>query len=331
MNKIAVFGGGSWGTTLANMLAEKGENVHLWVREIELAEHMLLHRENKTFLPGVELNPSLQVSAQLPEVMQGADVFLLVVPCQFMRSVLESVQGDFPANPVVVCASKGIEQSSMSPMSQVVDDTLGEKHPQYAILSGPSFAAEVIRGLPTAVSLGCRDRALGTELQKRLSTDYFRVYVNEDPTGVELGGALKNVMAIAAGISDGLEFGLDARAALITRGLAEMSRLGTALGAQPMTYMGLAGMGDLVLTCTGDLSRNRQVGLKIGRGMKLGEILEEMNMVAEGVKTTEAVCALGQDKGVDLPIASQVYEVLFRDKSPKKAVQELMTRSLKCE
>ncbi len=331
MGKIAVFGGGSWGTTLAGMLAEKGENVHLWVRETDLAEEMSLKRENTRFLPGVSLHPSLQISPQLPDVMHGADVFLIVVPCQFMRRVLESVAGEFPDNPVVVCASKGIEQSSMSPMSRVVAESLGDKNPRYAVISGPSFAAEVSRRLPTAVSLGCAQKDLGEELQKRLSTEYFRVYVNEDFHGVELAGALKNVMAIAAGIADGLDFGLDARAALITRGLAEMSRLGEALGARTRTYMGLAGMGDLVLTCTGDLSRNRQVGLKIGRGMKLQEILDEMNMVAEGVKTTEAVCALGREKGVELPISNQVHEVLFGGKSPEKAVRELMTRTLKCE
>ncbi|MFO7816791.1 MAG: NAD(P)H-dependent glycerol-3-phosphate dehydrogenase [Desulfovibrionales bacterium] len=331
MSKIAVFGGGSWGTTLANMLAEKGENVHLWVRESDLAEEMIEKRENSRFLPGISLHSALQISPQLPEVMSGAEVFLLVVPCQFMRHVLKSVAQEFPLNPAIVCASKGIEQTTMSPMSKVVDECLGNKNPRYAVLSGPSFAAEVSRRLPTAVSLGCFDRELGAGLQKILSSDFFRVYANDDYHGVELGGALKNVMAIAAGIADGLDFGHDARAALITRGLAEMSRLGEALGAKSQTYMGLAGMGDLVLTCTGDLSRNRQVGLKIGRGMKLREILDEMNMVAEGVKTTEAVCALGREKDIDLPISNQVREVLFEDKSPEKAVRELMSRTLKSE
>ncbi|MFP4657053.1 MAG: NAD(P)H-dependent glycerol-3-phosphate dehydrogenase [Desulfonatronovibrionaceae bacterium] len=331
MSKIAVFGGGSWGTTLADMLAEKGENVHLWVRETDLAEEMLAKRENTRFLPGKALHPSLQITPQLPEAMRGADVYLIVVPCQFMRRVLESVAGEFPDDPVLVCASKGIEQSTMSPMSKVVAESLQGKNPKYAVISGPSFAAEVSRRLPTAVSLGCPDPELGQRLQKRLSAESFRVYVNEDFRGVELGGALKNVMAIAAGISDGLGFGHDARAAPITRGLAEMSRLGEALGARARTYMGLAGMDDLVLTCTGDLSRNRQVELKIGRGMRLKEILEEMNMVAEGVKTAEAVHALGRERGVDLPISEQVYAVLFEDKPPEVAVRELMTRALKYE
>jgi glycerol-3-phosphate dehydrogenase (NAD(P)+) len=216
-------------------------------------------------------------------------------------------------------------------MSGVVMDELEGLDPQYAVLSGPSFAREVSQRLPTAVTLGCRDKTLGAELQLALSTQYFRVYLSQDYRGVELGGALKNVMAIATGICDGLEFGTDARAALITRGLAEMSRLGVALGAQGQTFMGLSGLGDLVLTCTGDLSRNRQVGLRMGRGESLQSIVHSMRAVAEGVKTTQAVYELGRREEVDLPITEQVYEMLYAHKEPRQAVYDLMTRALKEE
>jgi glycerol-3-phosphate dehydrogenase (NAD(P)+) len=245
--------------------------------------------------------------------------------------VLEQAQSLFPGNPVLVCASKGIELSSLKPMSQVVKDTLSSLEPRYAILSGPSFAREVSQGLPTAVSLGCADKNLGQELQAILSTKTFRVYTNPDVQGVELGGAIKNIMAIASGISDGLNFGHDARAALITRGLAEMSRLGVSLGAQAKTFMGLSGMGDLVLTCTGDLSRNRRVGLELGQGQNLEQIVSQMKMVAEGVKTTEAVHNLSQDLQVELPITEQVYRMLYSGKDPLQAVTELMCRELKEE
>ena len=216
-------------------------------------------------------------------------------------------------------------------MSQVVEQTIGDLKPRFAMLSGPSFAMEVARRMPTAVALGCEDKKLCHELQDAFSNDYFRVYTNSDYKGVELGGAIKNIIAIAAGIADGLNFGTNARAALITRGLAEMSRLGKALGANPATFMGLAGMGDLVLTCTGELSRNRQVGLRLGKGQKLLEILGQMKMVAEGVKTTEAVHDLGKKIHVDLPITEQVYQVLYKEKDPALAVSELMSRDLKQE
>jgi len=213
----------------------------------------------------------------------------------------------------------------------VVAEALDGKHPRYASLSGPSFAAEVCTDMPTTVSLGCEDHELGRELQSALSTQFFRVYFTPDFRGVELGGAVKNVMAIAAGIADGLEFGHDARAAIITRGLAEMSRLGLAMGGQQRTFMGLSGMGDLVLTCTGDLSRNRQVGLKLGQGRSLDDIIGEMNAVAEGVKTTQSLYDLSQKLDVVLPITEQVYKILYKDKDPARAVEDLMNRELKDE
>ncbi|EFI34628.1 Glycerol-3-phosphate dehydrogenase (NAD(P)(+)) [Desulfonatronospira thiodismutans ASO3-1] len=331
MTRIAVLGGGSWGTTLAGMLSEKGLDVRLWIREKELVDEIRKTGENSLFLPGIKLDSRLNVSQDQFEVMQGADYFLVAIPTQFMRKALEGVKDLFPENPVIICASKGVELATLKPMSAVVQESLQEKKPRYAIISGPSFAGEVSRKLPTAVSLGCRDQELGRRVRDVLSTDFFRVYDNPDYKGVELGGALKNIMAIAAGISDGLEFGHDARAALITRGLVEMARLGVALGGRERTFMGLSGMGDLVLTCTGDLSRNRQVGLKLGRGMTLDEIVEGSRMVAEGVKTTESVWHLARKMRVDMPITEQVYQVLFQGKDPRTGVQDLMTRDLKME
>ncbi|MFO7727141.1 MAG: NAD(P)H-dependent glycerol-3-phosphate dehydrogenase [Desulfonatronovibrio sp.] len=331
MTKIAVLGGGSWGTTLANMLCVKGLQVGLWVREKELVNEIKVKHENTWYLPGMKLSPELMVSDEAGGIVQGSDYILVVIPCQFMRGVLESLRDVFPADPVVICASKGVELATLKPQSSVISEALTGKNPRYAVLSGPSFAGEVSRRLPTAVSLGCEDTQLGRALQDVMSTDFFRVYANADFRGVELGGALKNIMAVAAGISDGLEFGSDARAALITRGLVEMSRFGVALGGKEKTFMGLSGMGDLVLTCTGDLSRNRQVGLALGRGKTLDDILAERRTVAEGVKTTESVYMLSRELGVDMPITGQVYRVLFENKDPGSAVEELMTRALKSE
>ncbi|MFO8033434.1 MAG: NAD(P)H-dependent glycerol-3-phosphate dehydrogenase [Desulfohalobiaceae bacterium] len=328
---IAVIGAGSWGTTLANLLANKGHSTGLWVREPELLQLIHSQGENPWFLPGVQLDSGLSFSSELAEVVQGAEFLLLAVPCQHFRTVLASLKDLLPPRPVLVCASKGIEVQNLKTMSQVVQDELQDLEPGYACLSGPSFAKEVSRGLPTAVSLGCTDQGQGAWLQQALATDAFRVYWNPDCLGVELGGALKNVMALAAGITDGLGFGTGARAALITRGLAEMSRMGAAMGARQDTFMGLSGLGDLVLTCTGDLSRNRQVGLSLGQGQSLQEILQGMRMVAEGVQTTQALYTLGQQLGVDLPITEQVHQILYQGKAPDQAVQELMQRTLKQE
>jgi glycerol-3-phosphate dehydrogenase (NAD(P)+) len=287
--------------------------------------------ENPWFLPGVQLDSGLSFSDQLSEAVRGAEFLLLAVPCQHFREVLANLKGLLPYKPALVCASKGIEVQNLKTMSQVVQDELQDLEPGFACLSGPSFAKEVSKGLPTAVSLGCTDQSLGQWLQQALATDAFRVYWNPDCLGVELGGALKNVIALAAGITDGLGFGTGARAALITRGLNEISRAGLAMGARQETFMGLSGLGDLVLTCTGDLSRNRQVGLSLGQGQSLQQILQGMRMVAEGVQTCQALYALGQKLGADLPITEQVYQILYQDKPPKQAVQELMQRTLKQE
>lgn len=327
----AVFGGGSWGTTLADLLARKNGSASLWVRERELATTIRSEQQNPWYLPGVPLSENLAVSEDLAQVSDKADVFLFVIPSQFYGGVLQRVREHLPKKPVIISASKGITLDTLQTMSEVTKDVLAGLKPTFAMLSGPSFAKEVCKGMPTAVTLACRHAATGRRVQEMFSTETFRVYTSPDVRGVELGGALKNIIAIAAGISDGLGFGSNARAALITRGLAEMSRLGVAMGAQAQTFMGLSGMGDLVLTCTGDLSRNRQVGLKLAQGLTLLDILGQMKMVAEGVKTTESVHALGRRHKVALPITEQVYQVLHEGKDPALAVRELMQRELKSE
>jgi len=329
--KIAVLGAGAWGTTLADMLAKNDVNTTLWAREPEVVTNIREKRENSTFLPGVTLSEKLNVESDPETAFAGADYFLVVIPSQFIRPALEGFRDILPMNPVIVCASKGIELGSLAPMSRVVAEALEGKRPRYASLSGPSFAAEVSADMPTSVSLGCEDHELGRELQEAFSTPFFRVYFTPDYRGVELGGAVKNVIAIAAGMADGLNFGHDARAALITRGLAELSRLGEAMGGQERTFMGLSGMGDLVLTCTGDLSRNRQVGLKLGQGQKLDDIISEMKAVAEGVKTTKSLHDLSKKLGVELPITDQVYKILYEGKDPAQATRDLMNRDLKDE
>ncbi len=328
---ISVIGAGSWGTTLADLLARKGYNVQLWVRKQELLAEIRGKMENTWYLPGKKLARNLLVNHDIAQVVDDASNFVFAVPSQHLRGVYEQFLPYLPKKPTVVCASKGIELGTLMTMSAVCNDVLGPIKPRFAMLSGPSFAYEVLRDAPTAVSLGCADKKVGQELQETFSTNAFRVYYNKDVKGVELGGALKNIIAIAAGVADGLGFGSNARAALITRGLVEMARLGKSLGADPRTFHGLSGVGDLVLTCTGDMSRNRQVGLRLGQGQKLLDILASMTMVAEGVKTTEAVYELGQKNGQELPITNEVYNILYNEKDPTQAVMDLMTRGLKEE
>ena len=329
--KISILGAGSWGTALANVLAGKGEEAWLWSRSKEVAADVNERRANSRYLPGQALSPALRAETDLTRALSDTACVVLAVPCQHLGLFLREHRRLFPAGIGVVCASKGVELGTFRTMGQVVNEELAGLGPRYAVLSGPSFASEVVAGMPTAVALGCADQTLADLAQGLFSTENFRVYVNSDVVGVELGGAVKNIMAIASGISDGLGFGENARAALITRGLSEMSRLGAAMGARPATFMGLSGMGDLVLTCTGDLSRNRRVGLAIGRGQTLDEVLAGMHNVAEGVKTAQAVHALGVKRGIELPITAQVHAVLFEGKSPAAAVRELMTRPLRGE
>lgn len=330
--KIAVIGGGSWGTTLAGLLAEKGHDTSLWVFEEDLARRMSETKINDVYLPGHTLPASLKVTHKLDDAVTGAGLVLMVTPSHVLRTVLSQLAPSVRGDTCFVCASKGIENDTLLTMHEVMEDVLPKEfHNRIACISGPSFAKEVCQKMPTAVSVACRDPQVALRVQAAFNTQYFRVYTNPDVIGVELGGALKNVIAIAAGCSDGLGFGHNTRAALITRGLSEIARLGMAMGANPLTFSGLSGMGDLVLTCTGELSRNRTVGYKLGQGQKLGEILSEMKMVAEGVKTAKAAYGLARKYSVTMPITEQVYNLLYEDKDPRSVVRELMTRDLKSE
>ncbi len=330
--RIGVVGAGSWGTALADLLTLKGNQVTLWAHEKEVREQIERSRENDFFLPGFKLAPDLVVSNELVSVAADKELLVIVVPSHFVREVALRMAGAVGPRTAIVSASKGIENQTHLTMSAVLRETLPHIAPErIAVLSGPSFAREVAAKSPTAVTLACKDPELAALLQHVFATPYFRVYTHDDLIGVELGGAVKNVIAIAAGIIDGLGLGLNTRAAMITRGLAEIRRLGAKLGADPLTFAGLAGVGDLVLTCTGDLSRNHTVGKMIGQGKKLKEILAEMRMVAEGVKTARSVYNLSQKLDVEMPIVEQIYHILNDDLAPAKALQSLMTRDLKQE
>ena len=320
---ICVAGGGSWGTALAHHLASRGLQTTLWVRDEAVAHAVNREHRNPRYVSSYRLHPDLRATAE-PEALR-APLLLLAVPCQRLRGWLEAHRSHFCDDPVFINAAKGLEVATLATPGRMIAETIGDRA-RYAVLSGPSFAAEVLRGLPTAVVLACGDKALGTRLRDAFSGPDFRCYSSTDVTGVELGGALKNVIAIAAGICDGLGFGHNSRAALIARGLAEISRMGTARGALPSTFMGLSGLGDLVLTCTGDLSRNRQVGLRLGRGERLEDITEQLGMEAEGVATADAACMLAGRLGVDAPIAAAVRAIVREGRSPGDAVRHLMAR-----
>ena len=330
--QIGVIGAGSWGTTLANLLAKKGFEVSLWAYENDLVQAIATARENPLYLPGVKLSEKIFPTNSLKEVCQHKDFLISVSPSQVVRQVIQEIHPYLSPQVKIVSATKGIENNTLFTMSKVLKEALafndGER---LAVLSGPSFALEVGREVPTAVTIASENQELAGEVQHIFSTPYFRVYTNPDVVGVELGGALKNVIAIATGISDGLGFGCNTRAALITRGLAEMSRLALKMGASTLTLSGLAGLGDLVLTCTGELSRNRSVGVKLGEGIGLTQILRDMKMVAEGIKTTKSASDLSEKMNVEMPITEQTYNILYHDKDPKEAVIELMGRDLKDE
>ena len=329
---VGVIGGGSWGTALANLLANKGIPVSLWVFEADLCEEMQQTKENSLYLPGVQLSPLLHPDNSLEKVLADKRILLMAVPSHVHRHVAMQML-DFLKGPVVVIsATKGIENESLKTMSAIWQEIMPVSISWvYSVLSGPSFAREVVKKVPTAVTVASESKEVAQEVQELFSTEYFRVYTSTDVIGVEMAGALKNIIALAAGMIDGLGLGHNTRAALMTRGLAEMSRLGTSMGAHPLTFLGLAGVGDLVLTCTGDLSRNRTVGYQLGQGKKLAEILGEMKMVAEGIKTTRSVYNLAQQRGIEMPICDQIYRILYEDQPPEKAVVELMQRELKHE
>jgi glycerol-3-phosphate dehydrogenase (NAD(P)+) len=331
-DKIGVIGGGAWGTALAILLAEKGHDVTLWMYEEDLAEETARSRENRVYLPGFSLPASLAVTSSFGTAAADKSVILSVVPSHTVRSVTQQFASYLAKNTVIISASKGIEPDTLMPLSEVFKEILpAELHSGLCFLSGPSFAKEVARKMPTAITLASYDPLAGKRAQTVLSTDYFRVYTNPDVIGVELSGALKNVVAIAAGALEGMGFGYNTMAALLTRGLAEMARLGVAMGGKPATFSGLAGMGDLVLTCTGGLSRNRTLGVRLGKGEKLAEIMQGAKTVAEGVKTARAARALAQKYKIDMPIVDEVYQLLYEGKDPKLAVKDLMTRELKAE
>ena len=325
--RCSVIGAGSWGTTLAQLLADKGHPTTLWAYETDLVERMRNRRENDLFLPGIPLSPRLEFSNDLAATAAGAQMVLLVCPSQVMRQVLNGLAPHLAPGTLIVSAAKGIENDSLMLMSELIEAQLpAALCERLGFLSGPSFAREVAQKIPTAVVAAAADLAVAEEIQRIFTTEYFRVYTHDDIIGVELGGAMKNVIALAAGVSDGLGFGHNSRAALITRGLAEMTRLGIALGGAAQTFAGLSGMGDLVLTCTGDLSRNRSVGIELGKGKKLTEIMAGMQMVAEGVKTTLSAYQLARKLKVETPIIEQMYLILYENKDPRQAVIDLMLR-----
>ncbi|MEW6570302.1 MAG: NAD(P)H-dependent glycerol-3-phosphate dehydrogenase [Nitrospirota bacterium] len=328
MSYISVIGAGSWGTTLACLLSEKGYDVTLWVREKDLAEEMDRTRENRIYLPGITIPEDIKITHIIGEALGRSRYVVNAVPAQYVRGVFTGTRNHFMDDTVLVSVSKGIEQGTLLTVSAILRELTSLP---VAALSGPSFAKEVIRKLPTAVTLAAEDKKNAITLQEIFNVDYFRVYTHDDVIGVELGGALKNVMAIAAGISDSLGLGYNARASLITRGLAEMTRLGVAMGAKEKTFSGLSGIGDLVLTCTSDLSRNYTVGMKLGKGMKLREIMAESRSVAEGVTTAESAHELSRKFVVEMPIVEQVYGVIHDEEEPHMAVKKLMERSLKSE
>lgn len=329
---VAVIGGGSWGTTLANLLAKKGFDTRLWALEPEVVAGVNDAGENGAYLPGFRLDERLRATSSVQDAVDGAAVVVSVSPAQHVRAVMGEATQWIRPDTLVVSASKGIEKDSLCTMAGVLRDVLPAGARERAVfLSGPSFAREVAAESPTAVTVASFAPDAARKAQELFQTPYFRVYTSNDVEGVELGGALKNVIALAAGMSSGLGLGHNALAALITRGLAEISRLGIKLGANPLTFAGLAGMGDLILTCTGELSRNRSVGYALGQGQKLAEILSGMTSVAEGVDTARAAHALARRERIDMPITDVVHAVLFEDLHAREAVESLMLREPKAE
>jgi glycerol-3-phosphate dehydrogenase (NAD(P)+) len=328
---VAVLGAGSFGTCLA-MLCARENDVTLWARDAVVAEAINRDRRNPRYLRHVELPDSVRATADLGEALRDRELVIVAVPSHGVRDALDSARPHLHPEAILVSAVKGIEPETGYTMHRVIQDVLDVTHHQRIVcLSGPSFAREIAERKPTMVTLASEEEAYAISVQATLSCPWFRCYSSSDVTGVELGGALKNVIAIAVGTCDGLEAGLNARAALMTRGLAEITRLGVAMGADPLTFQGLSGMGDLLLTCTGDLSRNRRVGLELGRGRKLSEILGDLHEVAEGVRTTRAACALAERMGVEMPIAEVVREVLDGRLGVREAAGRLMTRQLRSE
>ena len=337
MSRIAIIGAGSWGTALAVVLSRNPRHqVHLWAFEKEVAEAIRTQRVNQSFLPGFPLPKTVTAVTRIEQALSGAEFVVVAVPSQHCRSVYDQMPGSLDPKMLFVSATKGLESGTAARMTEVADAAIegapGGFRPRIGALSGPSFAREAARGDPTAITIASTDKELAATVQQEFSDPNFRVYTNEDVVGVELGGALKNIIAIAAGVCVGLGLGNNTIAALMTRGLAEITRLAVACGGQRETLAGLAGMGDLVLTCTGGLSRNRSLGVELGKGRKLPEVLAEMHgMVAEGVLTTQAARELARRRKVEMPITEQMHEILNQGKPPQEAIHELMTRPGKME
>ncbi len=330
--KITVIGAGAWGTALAMLLSDKGHEVSLWMYEKDLALEMESKRENRVYLPGFTLPASLTITSSLEAAVTDTPVILSVVPSHTVRAVTGQYAPFLAKDAIIISASKGIEIETLMPLSEVFKDVLApQHHNNLCFLSGPSFAKEVAQKMPTAVALAAYDPAVGMKAQALFSNSYFRVYTNTDVIGVELAGSLKNVIAIAAGMLEGLGYGYNTSAALLTRGLAEMARLGAAMGGSLQTFSGLAGMGDLVLTCTGGLSRNRTLGVRLGKGEKLEDIMKNAKTVAEGVKTAKAARELAAKYHMHMPIVEQVYHILYEGKDPGQALKDLMARDLRSE
>jgi glycerol-3-phosphate dehydrogenase (NAD(P)+) len=328
MKRAAVLGAGAWGTALAKILSDNGEKVALYTRRPDLPARIAQTHENDRYLPGIQLAEDLDVTDDIEKAVSGVSLVILAVPSHAVRGVVGAIGGVLPRGAPIVSATKGIENDSLMLMREVMMDVLGETiERRLAVLSGPSFAREVALGLPTAVVVASSSAEVAIAAQHRFAGERLRVYTSDDPVGVELGGALKNVIAIAAGACEGLGYGHNSRAALITRGLAEIVRLSVAKGGNALTLAGLAGLGDLVLTCTGELSRNRTVGFELGRGRTLPDVLAGLGHVAEGVRTTKSAYELGRKFKVDMPITTEVYRVLYEGKSAKQAVLDLLARA----
>jgi glycerol-3-phosphate dehydrogenase (NAD(P)+) len=329
LTKIAILGGGSWGTALAIIFSKsrRAHEISLWVHDAALAKSIVKTRENKTYLPGCSLESSIQVNSRIAEAVAGAEIVVGAIPTAYARQIFSQAAKHLSPQATIVSAAKGLEPTTHKRVSEVIAETFSPKAAsRTAILSGPSFAAEAVRGEPTAVVLASQDAKLAADLQEQFAAPNFRLYTNDDVLGVELAGAMKNVIAIAAGVSQGLGLGSNSLAALITRGLAEMARLVVRLGGQPQTLSGLAGLGDLVLTCTGSLSRNRYVGIELTKGRTLADVVGGMRMVAEGVGTTGAVLTLAGEAKVELPITEQVDAILHQAKRPREAIRDIMER-----
>jgi glycerol-3-phosphate dehydrogenase (NAD(P)+) len=330
--KVTVLGAGSWGTTLALLLDYNGHEVTLWEYQKTYAKALIKNRENKVFLPGIKIPNSIKISNSLSESIKNRHIIVIAVPTQYIRSVLKKFDKLDFSETTFISVSKGIEKGTLLTVSQIIEELVpGANDSNIGVLSGPSHAEEVSKKIPTAVVGACKDYSTAKLIQAVFITSYFRVYTSTDIIGVELGGALKNIIAIGAGIVEGAKFGDNTKAAIMTRGIAEISRLGIALGANPKTFSGLSGMGDVIVTCMSKHSRNRYVGEKIGAGIKLKDVLSSMKMVAEGVETTRSVYELAAKNHVEVPIVDAVYGILFENKDPQKITYKLMTRDVKAE